>query len=148
MAIAKGRYAHPGQAQILKSFGFVRNTVHQLQFLLDTSPENISGQTLYLADYPPINIADMADNIQCAEQVRSIKTVPVGVLRVLARAGDVLKKLGYANPPLTSFRLNNLLTPMVYDLGPLKAVVGELPYTMLQGVLITVDWLRQQGEIR
>jgi nucleoside-diphosphate-sugar epimerase len=148
LTIAKGRYFHPGQAKILKSFGFIGNTVHQLQCLLHADPVSFSGKTLYLADYPPIDVAEMADTIQHAEKVRPIQTLPVAVLRVAAYAGDVLKKLGYANPPLTSFRLDNLLTSMVHDLSPLKAVVGELPCTMPQGVEITVNWLRQRGEIR
>ena len=147
MTIAKGRYVHPGHAKILKSFGFVGNTVHQLVSLLNADPVDISGKTLYLADYPPIDVAEMADTIQHAEKVRPIQTAPVALLRVAACAGDVLKRLGYANPPLTSFRLNNLLTPMVHDLEPLKAVVGELPYTMSQGVDITVAWLRQREEL-
>jgi hypothetical protein len=69
------------------------------------------------------------------------------VLRPIAWLGDALKTLGWHNPPLTSFRLNNLLTPMVHDLEPLRAIVGELPYTMETGVSLTVDWLRARGDV-
>jgi nucleoside-diphosphate-sugar epimerase len=147
LSIAKGRYVHPGAGQILKSFGFVGNTVYELQRLLDAPGDAVYGKTLYLADYLPVDVTRMANSIQRALGVQPIKTVNRSVLRPIAWLGDALKTLGWHNPPLTSFRLNNLLTPMVHDLEPLRAIVGELPYTMETGVSLTVDWLRARGDV-
>lgn len=147
MTIAKGRYVHPGSVQIMKSFGFVGNTVHELVALLNADVNKVAGKTLYLADYPEINVAEMAETIRSSEGAPPIRSMPLPVLRVAAWIGDMSKKLGYRNPPLTSFRLDNLLTPMVHDLAPLREVVGNLPYSMPEGVEITVNWLRQQGEL-
>jgi len=147
LTIAKRRYVHPGQAKILKSFGFVGNTVFELQRLLDADAGVISGRTSYLADYPPIDVAEMANKIQRTFGVPAIKSVDIRLLRLAALAGDALKLLGWRNPPLTRFRLQNLLTPMVHDLAFLQATVGVLPYSMPHGVELTVDWLRQQGEV-
>lgn len=147
LSIARGRYVHPGSARILKSFGFVGNTIHELVRLMDAPADAVAGKTLYLADYPPIDVAVMANSIQHALGGAPIKTAPIGILRSAAWAGDFLKMLGWKNPPLTSFRLDNLLTPMVHDLEPLRAVVGGLPYSMDDGVRITVEWLRVQGEV-
>ncbi|TAK71666.1 MAG: NAD(P)-dependent oxidoreductase [Betaproteobacteria bacterium] len=147
LAIARGRYFHPGKARIQKSFGFIGNTVYQLQRLLDASPSAVGGRTLYLADYPPIEVGEMADTIQRKLKASPIRSVDIRLLRAASRVGDSLKSLGWRNPPLTSFRLDNLLTPMTHDMEPLKSVVGELPYSMSQGVDITVDWLKEQGEV-
>lgn len=147
MTIAAGRYFHPGGVSVRKSFGFVGNTVYQLQCLLVAESEKISGTTLYLADYPPIDVAQMADQIQVQLGVPPIRNIGLHWLRLAGRAGDLLKRLGWREPPLTTFRLENLLTPMVYDLEPLKALAGELPYTMHAGVRVTVDWLRQMGDV-
>lgn len=148
MSVAKGRYFHPRGRTILKSFGFVGNTVFQLQRLVDLPAETINGRTFYLADYPSIDVAKMADTIQRATNARQIMSINVGILRCAALAGDLLKLLGWRNPPLTSFRLVNLLTPMTYDLEPLRALVGDLPYTMEEGVRITAEWLRANGQMR
>lgn len=145
--IAKGRYLHPGKEKIAKSFGFVGNTVFELQRLIEANSEVVSNKTYYLADYPPIDVLDMAINIQRAIGAAPIKSVNIGVLRVLAFSGDMLKWLGWPNPPLTSFRLDNLLTEMLLDTNPLEKVVGTLPYSMPEGVDITVHWLMQQREI-
>jgi hypothetical protein len=68
-------------------------------------------------------------------------------MRGLAVIGDLAKKFGMKNPPLTSFRLANLLQPMVHDLEPLEGICGPLPYSMGQGVLMAVDWLKRHGDI-
>jgi len=147
LTIARGRYVHAGRSRILKSFGFVGNTIHELVRLMHATADVVAEKTFYLADYPPIDVAVMANTIQRALGEKPIKTVPVAVLRPVAWSGDGLKALGWRNPPLTSFRLDNLLTPMVHDLEPLQTVVGELPHSMEEGVRITVDWLRAQGEV-
>jgi hypothetical protein len=69
----------------------------------------------------------------------------MAVLQVLAYSGDLLKKLGVSNPPLTSFRLRNLLTPMNYDMSATREVTGPAPYTLKEGVRATVDWILQHG---
>lgn len=147
LAISRGRYVHPGSAPILKSFGFIGNTIQELERLMVAPEEAVSGKTFYLADYPPIEVAMMANSIQRTLGVKPIKTAPIGILRHAARLGDGFKMLGWKNPPLTSFRLDNLLTPMLYELEPLQAIAGTLPFSMERGVEITIDWLRTQGEI-
>lgn len=147
LAIARGQYVHPGTRQVLKSFGFIGNTIYELDRLMSAPAEVVAGRTFYLADYPPIDVAVFADSIRRCLEVKPIRTVPVGMLRPAAWIGDMLKMCGWPNPPLTSFRLDNLLTPMVHDLEPLRAVVGALPYSMEEGVRITVNWLRAQGEV-
>jgi GlcNAc-P-P-Und epimerase len=147
LSIARGRYVHPGSERILKSFGFVGNTVHELQCMLDAPASSIAGKTFDLADYPPIDVAVMANAIQQSFGAAPIRTVGLGLLRPAAWLGDCLKACGWRNPPLTSFRLNNLLTPMVHNLEPMRAICGDLPYSMEDGVRITTAWLRSRGVV-
>ncbi len=69
--------------------------------------------------------------------------MPVWALKIVAKAGDLAKFLGWKNPLLTSSRLKNMRTDIIYDIDPL--VAEELPYTLEEGVQITVDWLREHG---
>ena len=71
----------------------------------------------------------------------TINQVPVFLLKILSRIGDFAKYSGIKNPPLTSFRLDNLLTPMVHDLTILEEIVGPLPYDMDSGIKHTLDWM-------
>lgn len=148
LAVAKGRYRHPGKAQIRKSFGYVENTVAQLLALLAAPHEAIQGRVFYLADYEPIDVLEWAGEIRRAtDGLSSVKTVPLAVLRGLARTGDVLKRLGWVNVPLTSFRLDNLLTEMIYDMGPMQEIASTLPASAPEGVLQTVAWMRAAGDL-
>ena len=147
LSIARGRYVNVRGQVVDKSFGYVGNTVHQLDRLLAALAEQVSGRTFYLADYPPINVGEMAERVRERLGAPPLRSVPRPVLEPVAKGGDVLRRLGWRNPPLTTFRLRNLTTEMVFDLTPLREIAGELPYTMEEGVDLTVEWLRARGEV-
>lgn len=146
-AIAQGRYFHPGNLEIYKSFGYVGNTVYELEKLLFAPDQTIKGRTLYLQDYPPIHLKSMSNCIQEAMHAKTIQTLPLIPLQIISLIGDLLKIMGLRNPPLTSFRLKNLITNMVYDSTLLEKIVEDLPYTMEQGIIQTIEWMREYGEI-
>jgi hypothetical protein len=98
-----------------------------------------------VADYPPVSVRAWAESIRNVLGARPIRSVPVPLLKGAAIAGDTIERLGRGHAPLTSFRLNNLVSDMVYDTSPLEALVGPLPYTPAQGVERTVAWLSQVG---
>ena len=144
-AIAKRMYMHPKGREIHRSYGFVLNAVHQLSRIASChNGHAVERRVLYLADYQPIEISRWAQTISRQYGVPPPPKVPVGILKIVARAGDALKQTGVvSNPRLTSFRLNNLLTESVFDLRELKDVAGATPYDMEQGVAITVEWLKR-----
>jgi nucleoside-diphosphate-sugar epimerase len=147
LSVARGRYVHVRGGAVDKSFGFVGNSVHQLDRVLAAPAERIAGRTFYLADDPPINVGDMAERIRRRVGARPLRTVPRGILEPIAKAGDVLRRAGWRNPPLTTFRLDNLVTEMVYDLTPINEIAGELPYTLDDGIDLTVEWMRANGDV-
>jgi GlcNAc-P-P-Und epimerase len=144
LAIKHNRYFHPKGQSIQKSFGFVGNTVYQLTQLIKS--QALAGRTLYLADWPPLEVGEFATQIQRELASKPIREIPLAALRVLAILGDIAMSLGYSNPPLTSFRLDNLITPMVHDLSPLQSFLERLPYSQEEGVRITCAWL-QEGDV-
>lgn len=141
LTIASGTYFHPGNLLIFKSFGYVSNVVYSLEKLGSAPEEKISGITLDLADYPPLEISDFANTIQQQLGSKPIKRMNLLILRVLATCGDFFKLCGWKSPPLTTFRLNNLITPMVHNMDNLQDIVGDLPYSMKEGVKETVEWM-------
>jgi len=144
-AVARGRYVHPRGARVRKSFGFVGNTVHQLERLLEAPAETVDHRTLYVGDDPPLLLHDWVERIRRALDAPSVRSVPVPLLRVAATAGTWMQRLGWDEAPLTRFRLDNLLTEMVYDLAPLHEIVGPPPFALDEGVRETAAWLRSEG---
>ncbi len=139
--IKSNKYFHPGNKKIEKSFGFIGNSVYQIYSLLKNNDESSNYKTMYLADYCPIDLERMANSIQKEFNSKNIKRAPIIILKLLAIIGDVLKVLGYSNPPLTTFRLNNLLTNMIYESKELRTIASELPYSMEEGISITCKWM-------
>lgn len=140
-SVRKGRYVHPGKMNIEKSFGYVGNSVFQLSKIMVADDVLVQGKTLYLTDYPPLNVRSFANEIQRQFGAKKIPQIPVFILRVAAKIGDLARSLGWTNPPLTSFRLDNLLMPMFYETADLERVVGELPFTLNDGIRNTVAWM-------
>jgi nucleoside-diphosphate-sugar epimerase len=144
LTIAANRYIHVGRRPVLKSFGYVGNTVQQLAAVGETSDPAVDGTTMYLADAPPIEVADMANRIQRTLGSKPIRTVPRRFVKPVALVGDLLQRVGWDEPPLTSFRLDNLLTEMIYDTEPLSRILPDLPYSLEEGITRTVEWMREQ----
>jgi len=144
LSIQRDRYMHPGCLHIYKSFGYVGNTIFQMEKMLQADDGLVHKKLFYLADYEPIDVRAWANEIQQQMMSGKIRSVPVPFLMAIARVGDVLKLFGWSRFPLTSFRLNNLLCPMVYNLEPAKQIVGPLPFSMQAGVQQTVQWLNAE----
>ena len=111
------------------------------------APLGATRRSVYwLADYPPLEVRHWANLIRAHGSGAPVRDVPTSLLRAVARAGDAARKLGWQEPPLTSFRLDNLLTPMVYDTVSLERVVGPLPYSLEEGTELTMEWLKAGNE--
>jgi nucleoside-diphosphate-sugar epimerase len=140
-AVRRRWYLHPGQQRVFRSYGFVGNSTFQLLKLAGAQSDCIDGKTFYLADYEPIELGKWADEIAHEMALGRPRRAPLALLRLMAKIGDGLKRLGYQNPPLTTFRLNNMTTSAVYDLSALRTICGDLPYDMHSGIRETIAWM-------
>lgn len=139
--VRKGMFFLPKGYNPKKSFGFVYNTIYQIEKIMLAPKEEIV-QHYYLTDYPPIKLENWANMVAVEFNKRQTIQIPMIILKLAAKTGDIYLKLGWKNPPLTSFRLNNLITDMVYDTGSLEKLCGKLPYSLEEGVKITADWMK------
>lgn len=140
--IAKRIYFNISGFNPLKSFGFVSNTVYQLNCLFDASAESINRKTMYLCDYPPLDVNTWSDLIRIRMALSPIPTAPYLIAKLGAVCGDLFSLL-YDRFPLTSFRLDNLITDMVYDTSELESICGPLPFNLEEGVRLTVKWMHE-----
>ncbi len=145
LAVTCGLYFHPGKMDPPKSFGYVGNIVYQIEKLLMAPTEAFHGRTFYLSDYEQYTIKTWADMISKKTRGKNVCTIPECVVKIAARAGDLLKKLGYRNPPMTSFRLKNMrMDTTGIPLESIRHIAGPLPYSIEQGVEDTIEWLKSQ----
>lgn len=141
--IRKGLYFHVGNRPLMKSYSYIDNLSEQLATLGTAPAEQVNGRTFYLADSDPIDLREWAGGF--AERFRKgIPTLPEPVARGLARTGDMLTGAG-VRFPLTSQRLNNMLTQYVYDVSPIDRVHGRTRVGMAEGIERTADWYLGQA---
>ena len=141
--LRRGVYIHPTRRPILKSYGYVGNSVSQLNtMLMQADDEAVLGKTFYLCDYPPLEVRVWADLICQYLEVRRAPTAPYALIKLMALGGDFLKALGYLSAPITSFRLDNIMTEMAHDTAEVEALCGALPYSLEDGVRETCVWLK------
>ena len=113
---------------------------------MDADQQQIARKTFYIGDYEPIDVLKFATNIAREFNVTQPKSVPLWLLKIAGLVGDGLNSMGVGFP-LTTFRLNNLVTPMLHDFTVLKAVVSDLLYSMSDGVRLTVNWMREHEQL-
>ena len=139
--VVAGYYVHPEGASTRRSYGYVDNAVAQIEALLDAPEAALSDSLYHLADYAPVDIGQWADLIAAASGRRRPLRAPLALMQAAATVGDGLKALGWQRPPLTRFRLANMLMDAVQDTGPMQALCPVLPVSLADGVERTVAWM-------
>jgi GlcNAc-P-P-Und epimerase len=140
--VSRGLYVHPRGRRIRRNYGFVLNIVHQLDRLVAASAGPLLGRTVYVADSEPIELHSWSQMISQTLEAPAVREVPLGLLRVAARIGDGAKALGYNRAPMTSFRLQNLLTDCLLDSAPIHDLAGPDPHPLAEAVRITCRWMK------
>jgi GlcNAc-P-P-Und epimerase len=145
IAIARGRYVNLGHSDAPKRLAYVGNVVHTIQHLLEAPADRIQGRLFHVADEPPVCIGDWAEIIATALGRRPPRHIPEAVVRLAAGCGDALRFLGWQNPPLHSQRLANMRHPSPsFPIEETLELAGPLPFTIVDGVRATIEWLREE----
>lgn len=139
-SVLNGWFVKFGSTKALKTFGYVGNTAYQVDALLHAPEASVRGRTLYLGDRPPLTAEEWADEIARQAGVRRPRTAPVRLVRAAAKVGDALARIGLS-APMTSFRLANITTHNEVDLDDIYSIAGAPPYSLEEGVCMTLDWL-------
>ena len=146
--IDKNHYMHIGPDEFQKPAAYVGNTVDMMMKLLFSEGHEVHGKTYYLADYPWYSTRKWANTIQQVFASKPIRTAPMWLLRIIGFVGDSIKLVLRIDPPLTTFRLNNMLTGGAYPIDNTKSICGKLPYDLESAVYQTAKWMYGQKMIK
>ena len=146
--IDRGLYMHIGKVEFQKPASFVGNTVHMMMEILINKNPKINKKTFYLADYPWYSTRKWAKQIQKTLGTSRIKTAPFWLLKLIAKVGDFIKWIFRYDPPLTTFRLNNMMTGGEYFIKNTKEVCSDLPFSLKKSVYITSKWMYDKHKIK
>lgn len=137
--VLNGKYFHMGDKACKKTYGYIENTVRQIESLIEADTAKIKSKVFYLGDWPEYDISEWADEI-AKEINKKIISVPFVFFRFGAWFGDFLKVFG-VKFPMTSFRLKNMTTDNVHDLQSIMEFMPTLAVCRKDGVKRTIHWI-------
>lgn len=138
--VLKHRYFHIGHKGCTKTYGYIGNAVYQIEQILTQDTSDRDNKIFYIGDIPATNIEEWANEIAHEVGTRILK-MPLWVIRIAAWIGDMLKKIGIYFP-MTSFRLKNMTTNNVMDLSNTYKIAPNPPYSRIEGVRETLQWMK------
>lgn len=121
-----------------KTYGFVLNSIFQIDKLLKSKAKY---KVFYIGDKPSYNISNWADVIAEESNKKKPKRVPFFIVKSAAFCGDILSlfKISF---PINSFRLTNMTKDNECNVNDIYDLAGEVPFTMRDGVKITLRWFK------
>lgn len=138
------KYFHLGYRACSKTYGYIENSVRQIEALLNSDICLVRRQVFYLGDWPAYNISEWANEIASKKAIK-VPKIPYFLFVLAGYFGDFLKVFK-VHFPMTSFRLSNMTTDNVHDLNPIKELMPNLPFSRMEGIDRTLTWMEKQGE--
>ena len=139
--VMKKMYFHIGHIKCHKTYGFIGNAVYQIEQLLFNETLNEDNKVFYIGDEPAYEINEWADEI-ANELGFKVPTMPVWFVKCLAKFGDFWGLFGF-HFPMQSFRFGNMTNDGINDMTNTYMIAPNMPYTRLDGVKITLEWIKK-----
>lgn len=139
--VMKHMYFHIGKIKCHKTYGYIGNSIYQIEQLLFTETLDEENKVFYIGDVPAYEINEWADEI-ARELGFRIPTMPVWFVKCLAKFGDFLG-LFHIHFPMQSFRYGNMTNDGTNDMTNTYRIAPDMPFTRLEGVKTTLAWMRE-----
>ncbi len=136
----RGTYFHPAHDSVVRSSGYVKNVVWQIQRLLQAPRSAIDRKVFYVADGNSRQF-DWVNAVSRELVGHGVRTLPLWMIRGLALFGDGVRAVGLTFP-IYGARLENLITNNSVPLAPTLQLLGEPPYSLKEGAMETAEWLK------
>ena len=140
--ILSKKYFHIGNKGCTKTYGYIENSIYQIKKILFTDTKKESNKVFYVGDYTPTDIEEWANEI-ARESQNYVKRAPFILIKLFALLGDFLFFLKITFP-MNSFRLKNMTTSNIIDLSETHKIAPNLPYTRVEGVKKTINWIKNK----
>ncbi len=138
--LKRGLYMHPKGPDVIRCYGYVGTVADQIMTILAMPIAAVDRKMVYLGD-PPLRLIEWTNGFSLALTGRPVRQVPLGVLRLIAVAGDAVQAATGRPAPLTSSRLRSMTESYTPPMTPTFALLGQPRSTLQEGIDETVRWL-------
>ncbi|WP_455638546.1 NAD-dependent epimerase/dehydratase family protein [Parabacteroides sp.] len=133
-------YFHMGKRACKKTYGYIDNTIYQINSIIEANKDIVNRKVFYIGDYEPYDITEWSNEIASIAGIK-IPQIPYFLFYIAGKFGDLLKKVGITFP-MTSFRLRNMTTNNIHNLQPIQKIAPLLPVKRKDGSKVTIEWIR------
>lgn len=139
--INKGLYFNVGKGDNIKSIAYVKNLVEVTWYLLEYQQ---SGIHIYnYADQPHLRTAEIGLTIAAALGKPKPKSIPMGLLLMMAKPFDLLIKMSGKDLPISSHRVKKYGTQTYHQAQQIFADGFKPKYTTRDGLAKMVAWYKE-----
>lgn len=142
--IDQGLYFHPVKHPVKRTYGYVKNIVHQIFEILNSNEKLVHKQMFYLGD-PSIDSYEWLNQLSFELRNKGISRFPKFLFNSIAKFGDLLTfmKIPF---PLYSRRFNNMIEDYPAPTEVTVELFGQFEPNLKKNVEETVSWLRSDGK--
>lgn len=141
--IMKHMYFHIGNIKCYKTYGYIENSIYQIEQLLFNETRDENNKVFYIGDEPAYEINEWADEIANELNIK-VPTLPVWFVRCLAKFGDFLY-IFHIHFPMQSFRYNNMTHDGINNMSNTYKIAFETKCTRIEGVKKTIEWIQKES---
>ena len=142
--LAKGLYIQPSGRSPIRSYGYVKNIIYQIDYLLKSPLEKVQGKTYYVGE-SSIELIEWVNAFSLALSGREARIVPRSFVKGLALVGDLFNAMNI-NFPIQTQRFRSMTEDYLIPESQLVNNI-KLPYSLNEGVKETVNWMYEMGFI-
>lgn len=139
--VMKHMYFHIGNTKCYKTYGYIGNSIYQIEQLLFTETSNEDNKVFYIGDAPAYEINEWADEIG-KEIGFKVPKMARFVIKSAAFFGDFLNLFGIRFP-MTSFRYGNMTNDGTNIMSNTYEIAPEIQFTRLEGTKTTIAWIKK-----
>lgn len=142
--IDQGIYFHPVSHPVIRTYGYVKNVVHQVFQMLVADVELVDKKTYYIGDLS-IDSYSWINEFSLQLNGNKVKRLPTFVFSLAAKSGDVLRKFKIPFPLYTK-RFQNMVEDYPAPTEPTIELFGQAEASLQLNVEETVNWLKTDGK--
>lgn len=142
--IDQGIYFHPVNHPVIRTYGYVKNIVHQIYQILIAAPETVNHKMFYVGD-PSIDSFEWLNELSMQLTNKRIKRLPTFIFKSLAIGGDVLRALKVPFP-IYSKRFKNMVEDYPAPTEITVELFGQAESDLKKNVAETITWLKGEGK--
>ncbi|WP_428661396.1 NAD-dependent epimerase/dehydratase family protein [Runella sp.] len=142
--IDKGMYFHPVEHEVIRTYGYVKNIVHQIYQILIAPTEKVNHKMFYIGD-EPIDSYIWLNELSLQLTGKKIKRIPKFIFQGAALAGDILRKVKIPFPLYTK-RFNNMIEDYPAPTKKTIDLFGPTDSDIKKNVEETIRWIKTEGK--